>query len=117
MVDHQIDGDERIRLLRIGAQLGEGVAHGGQVHHAGDAGEVLQQHAGGTEVDLLRGRGGVPLCDVLDVGAFNGEAVLEAQQVFEQNLDRIRDARELGYSSLFERSERIDAVGTSGRLE
>ena len=31
------------------------VAHGGEVDHGGDAGEVLHQHAGGAEGDFLAG--------------------------------------------------------------
>ena len=45
MVDHQIHGDQGIGFLGIGAHLGERVAHGGEIDHAGHAGEILEQHA------------------------------------------------------------------------
>jgi hypothetical protein len=41
-------------LLRVAAQRLDPVAHGGQVHHGGDAGEILHQHAGGAIGDLAR---------------------------------------------------------------
>ena len=55
MVDDEIDGDERVDLLGVAAELEHAVAHGGEIDHGGDAGEVLHQHAGGAEADLLAG--------------------------------------------------------------
>src|SRR5690606_1663960 len=70
------------------AELGDGVAHRGEVHHAGHAGEVLHQHARGAILDFLAGDGiALPVGDRLDVADRNGEAgILEAQQVLEQDL-------------------------------
>src|SRR5690606_13625821 len=52
VVDHEIDRHERIDLFRIGAELGGGVAHGGEIDDCGNAGEILHQHARGAEGDF-----------------------------------------------------------------
>ena len=52
VVDDQAGRHERVDQRRIAAQLGHGVAHGGEVDHGRHAGEVLQQHAAGHEGDL-----------------------------------------------------------------
>ncbi len=109
VIDHQIGGDERIRALGIGAHRAQRIAHGRQIHHAGNAGEILQQHAGRAEVDLLRWRADFPFRHVLDVGRLHGRAVFGAQQVFEQNLDGIGDARDVR-AALFQGLERVVAV-------
>ncbi len=74
MIDHQIGGDQRIGALGIGAHVAQRIAHGGQIHHAGNAGEILQQHARRAEVDLLGLRADFPLGDVLDIGRLHGRA-------------------------------------------
>ena len=56
VVDDQVDGDQRVDLGGVGAERGHGVAHGGQVDHGGNAGEVLHQDAGRTEGDLVLDR-------------------------------------------------------------
>ena len=86
VVDHQIDFHQRIDLVRIAAQRLHGVAHRGQVDHGGHAGEILHQHAGGTEGYLAVGLAILgPGHDGLDVALGDGVAVLIAQQVFQQD--------------------------------
>ena len=110
MVDDEVDGDERVGLLGVGAFGGERVAHGGQVDDAGHAGEVLQQHAGRHHVDVLGGAGGVPFADVFGVGGFEGDAVFVADDVFKKDADGIRQARKLRDAFLFERPEAVNRV-------
>ena len=43
VIDHQVGGQQRVGAVGVGAHGGQSVAHGGQVHHAGYAGEILQQ--------------------------------------------------------------------------
>ena len=52
VVDDQVGRHQRVDPGRIATELGHGVAHGREVDHGGDAGEVLQQHAAGHERDL-----------------------------------------------------------------
>src|SRR5207245_2027669 len=52
VVDHQFGGRQRVDLVRVTAQRGDRLAHGGQVHDAWHAGEVLHHHAAWGELDL-----------------------------------------------------------------
>ena len=89
VVDHQIDLGQRIDLLRIAAQRLHRVAHRRQIDDRRHAGQVLHQHARRAEGDLavrsLLGGG-----QRLDVCGGYRLAVLVAQQVLEQNFQRIR---------------------------
>jgi len=44
VIDDQINGYERVDLLRVPSQSGHGCPHGCQVNDGGDAGEVLHDH-------------------------------------------------------------------------
>ena len=57
-------GTSGLMPRRIAAHLFDGVAHGGEIHNGGNAGEVLQNHAGRHEGQLLRlaGPGCAPGC-------------------------------------------------------
>ncbi len=93
VVDHQLDGLERVDLAGVAAHGDHGVAHGGEIDHGGDAGEVLEQDAGRHEGDLPRREGlGVPAGQGLDVVRGDHGAVLPAQQVFEQDAQGIGEA-------------------------
>ena len=73
----------------IAAETHDRLAHRRQIHDARHAGEVLHDHPRGSEGDFMVGpRLRVPLEQRLDVGPGDIDAVLEAQQVFEQNLQR-----------------------------
>jgi len=86
MIDDQVNGDLRIHLFGVTAHAGHGVTHRGQVHHAGDAGEVLENHAGGLERNIDRtGRLGTPAGDVPDILLTDLETVVLAQGCFEQD--------------------------------
>ncbi len=116
VVDDQVDVDQRVDLLRIAADLRHRVAHRRQVDDRGDAGEVLHQDPCRLEGDLdARRRGRVPAGDRLDVGVGDRGAVLEAEDVLEQDLDRVGQARDL--EALGERVEPEDLVGAATHLE
>ena len=53
VIDDELDRLQRVDFLRIAAHLGHRVAHRGQIDDARHAGEILQQHAGRPEGDLL----------------------------------------------------------------
>ena len=96
VVDHQLDRHERVDRRRVAAHLGHRVAQRGEVDDARDAGEVLQDHARGREGDLLRRLGlRVPRRERLDVLAADADAVLVAQQVLEQHLQREGQPRDV----------------------
>ena len=93
VVDDQLDGLQRVDLVRVAAQAHDAVAHGGQIHHAGHAGEILQQDARGHERDFaLRGTLHVPRRQRLDVGLLDEPAILVPEQILQQNLERVRQA-------------------------
>ena len=97
VVDDQLDRHQGVDAIRVAAQGDDGVAHGGEVDHAGDAREVLHQHPFGGEGDLMGRLGGGaaglgqpgPAGDGLDVGGMDLVPVLVAQQVLEQHLDAV----------------------------
>ena len=97
MVDDQVDRHQRIDLLRIGAERGGRVTHRGEVDHRRHAGEILHQHPRRTVGDLMLGSAGLePFGDRQDIGFGDGASVLEAQQVLQHHLHRMRQARDAG---------------------
>ena len=119
MVNHQIDGHQRIDHRRIAAELGHAIAHSGKIDHGGHAGEVLHQHAGGSEPDVLVGLAAIlePGGDGLDVGLGDRPAVLVPQQVLEQDLQRKRQLGDAGKAVLFGFDERVIAVSLGPDLQ
>ena len=97
VVDDQIDQDQRVDPLGVAAEQLDGIAHGGQIDDARDAGEVLHDDAGGHEGQIARvGVGGLPAGQTLDV-IFGDEIAIDvAQNGFEQNLDGEGQARQAG---------------------
>ena len=85
VVDHEIDRNLRIDLGGIPAELCNRIAHRGEIDHAGDAGEILQEDAGRTVLDFLAGdRVLLPIRDRLRIVGRDGEAaIFEPQHVFE----------------------------------
>ena len=96
VVDDQLDRLERVDLRRVAAQPLHGVAHGGQVDDGRDAGEVLEQDPARPEGDLAdRDRLGVPVGQAQDVVGGDRRAVLVAEQVLQQDLQRERQPRQV----------------------
>ncbi len=90
VVDHQLDRLERVDPRRVAAHRLHRVAHGGEVDDGGDAREVLQEHAARSEGDLAAGdRLGVPLGQARDVVGRDGRPILVAEQVFQEDLQRV----------------------------
>jgi hypothetical protein len=110
VVDHQLDGHQRVDARRVAVQVVHRVAHGGEVDDRGHAGEVLHQHARGRVGDLARRLvGGDPRREVLDVLRLDGLAVLAPEQVLEQDLQRVRKPGDVELR--LERVEPEDLVG------
>ncbi len=57
VVDDHLGRRERVDLVRVAAEGRDGLAHGSEVDDAGNAGEVLHDHARGRELDLGVGLG------------------------------------------------------------
>jgi hypothetical protein len=93
VVDHELRRDERVDLRGVAAQVFHGVAHRGEVDDGRHPGEVLHQHTRGAVGDLvLRLSFGVPRRDPLDLLGSDELAVLVAQQILQQHLQRVRQA-------------------------
>ena len=90
MVDHEVDGHQRVDLLGVAAKRHHRVAHRRKVDDGGNAGEILHQHAGRAEGDFLVRLAAIrhPADQGLDVGFLDGAAVFVAQQVFQQDFHR-----------------------------
>src|SRR6185437_13674073 len=91
MVDDQLGRRQRVDQLRVAAQRLHRITHRGQIDHARHAGEILEQHACRHEGDfgirfLLR----IPVGDRLDFLRGDVDTVFVAQQVFQQDLHRVR---------------------------
>jgi hypothetical protein len=117
VVDDQLTRDERIDLVRVAPQIGHRVAHRGQVNDGRHPGKVLEEHAGRAEPDLdVRLGLRVPLAQGLDVGSPDGQAVLGAEQVFEQDLEGERQSVRLGEVAV-EGGETVDGVGLAVHVQ
>ena len=96
VIDHQLRRCKWIDALCITAEPHDRVAHRGQVDDAGHTGEILQNDARRREGDLVGGRRSrVPREQRFDVRSRHIDAVLESQQVLEQDLQRVGQARHL----------------------
>ena len=86
VVDDQIDGCQRIDLVRIAAHGNHCIAHRRKIDHGRDAGEILHQNTRRQIGDLVIGGAGVePLADSLDVVGRDGAAVFPAHQIFQHD--------------------------------
>ncbi len=90
VVDDHLGRGQRVDLVRIAAEGGDGLPHGGQVDDTRDAGEVLHEDAGRRELDLDARIGGrVPVAECFDVVLGDVGAVFGAQQVLGEHLERV----------------------------
>ncbi len=106
----ELDRLERVDLLRVAPHAFHGVAHRGEVDDGRHAGEVLKQDAAGPERDFS-GRFGlrVPGGQSADVVRGDGDAVLVAEQVFEEDFQRERQPRTVN-SGGFQGVEAVNLV-------
>ena len=103
VIDDELGGLQRIDPRRVAAHGLHRLAHGCEIDHCGNAGEVLHQHACRAEGDfLVRSRFRVPIEQRVNVFALDGQTVLIAQQVLQQDFQRERQSSKL---RLIERSQ------------
>ena len=111
VVDDEIDRLERIDALRIAAQRRDGVAHRGEIDDGGDAGEILQQYASGSERDLFFAAAAhVPFGERKDVVVLDERVVLVSQEVLQQDLETERQTTGVAAGRLVEGGEAVDDV-------
>ncbi len=110
VVDDEIHRDQRIREFRIGAHGLKCVAHDCQINDAWHAGEILEQHARGPELNFLQGPGDSPAGHILDVRRPHRAVVFKPQEILKKNFDAVRDAVDTRDTSLFECLQAINLV-------
>jgi hypothetical protein len=104
---------QRVDLVRITTELGHGFSHGREVDDGRHAGEVLHDDTGGGELDLDAGLGlRLPAHEGADVIGGDVGAVLGPKQVFEQDLQAVRQPGDLAG-----RADPVDLVGGAADLE
>ena len=118
VVDHQVGGNQRIDAGRVAAHLGHGVPHGGEVDHARDAGEVLEDDARRHERELVLARvrwvPGGQRADVVGVHQSSARCGVP-QHVLEQDLDGERQSREVWHARRVEPVVRIGPIAHAKR--
>jgi hypothetical protein len=112
VVDDHLGRRQRVDSVRVAAQRGDGLAHGGEVDDARHSGEVLHDDTRGRELDLGVGLGrGIPRSKCLDLRLGDVRAILGAEEVLQQHLQAERE--------LFVPRNRVDAedlvVGAADR--
>src|SRR2546430_4387303 len=108
---------QRVHFLRVAAHPLHRIAHGRDVDHGGDAGELLHQHARRHERDLvIRELRRIPARQPLDLLGPHGASVLPAQQVLEQDFEGIRQAADRE-PALLQRVQAEDLEAPSSHCE
>ena len=109
MIDHELRRSQRVDLVRITAEPHDGIAHCREIHDAGHAGKILENHPSGGEGNLV-GRCGlrIPGEHGLDIRARDVDSILETQQVLEQDFQRVGQA---GHLLLRQAPQAPDLIG------
>ena len=119
MVDHEIDGHERLDDLGIPFQAGDDRPHRREIDQKRHTREILQDDAGNDERDfLLRGRFGVPVGQRPHVALGHLLAIDIAQHRFEHNPNADRQTRNLADTRGLQSRERIQpSLATAPKVE
>ena len=108
MVDDEFDRRERIDVRGAATEFDHRIAHGSEINDDGHARKILQDDTTWCEGDFMAGGGPrVPVEQRLDVRARHAHAVFKAQQIFQENLERVGKSIDLG---LIERRQGKDVV-------
>ena len=92
MVNYQLSRQEWVDLVWVSAKLLDRIPHSGEVHHCGNAGEILEQDTGGHERDFSRRFGlSVPIRQRFDIFRRDRFPILTAKQIFQQDFQGIRE--------------------------
>ena len=96
VIDDEFRRRQRVDLFGVTTELDDGIAHRRQIDDGRDAREILHDDAAGRERNLMAGRSlRVPIGEGRDVVGRDILGAGMAQQVFEQNLQRERQPRDV----------------------
>ena len=108
VIDDEVDRHERLDDLRIDAGTLRRGAHRGEIDEQRNAGEILQQHAGDHERDLIRPlRARLPVGERAHIVLGDLLAVDIAQHRLEHDADRDRQLRHVADACRFEFRKRV----------
>ena len=95
MVDDEIRRLQGVDVRRIASHGNHRLAHRGKIDHRRNPREVLHQDPGWPVRDFSGRNGrGIPVQDRLYVPCRNAAPILVSQEVFQQDLDRVRQPRD-----------------------
>lgn len=108
VVDDHIHRHERLDERGIASELGDGIAHRGEVNKQRHARQILQKHARDGKRDFrVGGLCGVPVGKRANVVFRNQRAVAVAKHAFEDDAQANRHFRDLTDSRLFKRGNAV----------
>ena len=111
VVDDEIHRHGRIDAPRVAAQPHHGVAHRRHVAHERNARRIDHQHARRLETDFALGAALFqPRGNRFDVLRGGGAFGMLTQQIFQHDLERIRQPRNAGEPHLFGRGETVIVI-------
>ncbi len=118
VIDDEVDRDQRVDLLGVATERLHRIAHRGEIHHCGHAGEVLHQHPRRTERDFMLELALLqPFRDGLDVFLLHRATVFIAQQVLQQHLHRVRQPGNPLETIFFSGRQAVIDIGLGADLE
>src|SRR5687767_1830197 len=109
VIDHELDWLQRVDLGRISSKADDAVAHCSEIDNGVQTGEGLEELPCGREGNLfVEPRRHFPLPESAHVVADDESSVFTAQQVLEQDLQRVRQSRDVRKSAPFERWQTVN---------
>ena len=118
VVDDQFYRLQRVDAGRVASELDHAVTHRREVDHGRDTREVLEQDAGGHERDLALGATlDIPPGEGGDVLLLDEGAVFLAQQVLQQDAQRVRQRRDPGEPGRLEGRQAVVVDGLASDRE
>ncbi len=99
----RLNGNQRVDSPGIPPQALHGVSHGGQIDQGRHAGEILEHDTRRLERDLdPRGRGGVPVGEVLYILLGHLVPIAISQDRFQEDADGVRQVRDPRQTPVFQ---------------
>jgi hypothetical protein len=116
MIDHQIDGHQRLDTLDVETTTCDRRTHRCQIDEQWNTGEILKEHATHDERDFCRTRGsGLPSSERFDILLTKAPAVDMTEHGFKDDAHTHGQARDASNPKRLELRERVVRGGCSGR--